>query len=546
MTCKNLQSFVILGSIIALSATLVGSPNVFAEEVSEYNMIGDVSPVLTFTFRDGVETYEFPVFKMGENFVSNSGASFSVEGTVTNSPLLHKALDDAYKYRLASGKGLEYQTKYFDVDVDFVKNDESVFALDYNNCSIDNYQVETLDSNDYESYFKDIGFAIVDKIDFECSGVTFDNPVEPMSSSTSFVDYGESGFKFANDVRTSVTFSFDHGMEKIEFPLFELASGYDELEEIVASELEATVDSDFKVEGIIDYYPRLYKAIDNARLVSGTGHGHNTDFEVLVEFTNGETTLRGFDFRDCRVSEFAVDTKTDKEEGFTGKSGFAVAHEIGFTCSGFKPINMYYDKLTENMAMWKKSNITNVYEEPIKNTDKGLKAVAVFDYSGGTETVEFSMFTQSKMMSATESTSSNEFVKKTTYPTFELRGIVGDYPMLYKFTDENRKIHKVIGTQNRNLVDVNINLIYDDSIVRSFEYSGCRTTDYVVSANPNSEESYVKNTFALENIFDFECQGYSPYNPTYNAMMNTHKKAQNTSSLDLVSTDRWAPGFYQQ
>jgi len=83
-------------------------------------MIGDVSPVLTFTFRDGVETYEFPVFEMGENFADNSGTSFSVEGTVTNSPLLHAAMDEAYKYRL-SNAAFDYQLKYFDVDASFVK-----------------------------------------------------------------------------------------------------------------------------------------------------------------------------------------------------------------------------------------------------------------------------------------------------------------------------------------------------------------------------------------------------------------------------------------
>ena len=446
-------------------------------------------------------------------------------------------MDDAYKYRFASGNGLEFQTKYFDVDVDFIKNNESVFVLDYNNCSIDNYQIETVDSNDWESYFKDVGFAIVDKIDFKCSGVTFDNHVVPMSSNTSFIDYGKSEFNFANNMRTTVTFSFDGGMEKMEFPVFELESGYEESTQIVTSE--------FKVEGIVEHYPRLYEAIDNARLVSGNGYGQNTDFEALVEFTNGENTLRGFDFRDCRVSEFEVATKTDKEEGYIGKTGFAVTQEIGFECSGFDPLNLHYDNLTDGMAKWETYGITNVYEAQIKNTDKGLKAVGTFDYSEGTESVEFTMFTQSKMLSATESTESNEFDKKTTYPTFELRGIIGDYPMLYKFTDENKKIHKVLGTQNKSLVDVTIDLMYGDNIVRSFDYSGCRTIDYEVLALPDKEESYVKNKFALENIFDFECQGYVPYNPMYDTMMSNYEKADNTSSLDLVSTDRWSPGFYQ-
>ncbi|WP_316504154.1 hypothetical protein [Nitrosopumilus sp.] len=540
MTCKNILKFTTLSSILAFSIIVIGISNSHAEEEEgdkNYNMVGDVKPVLTFTFRDGVETYEFPVFEMGENFVSNSGATFSVEGTVVNSPLLHKAMDDAYKYRLASGNGLEYQTKYFDVDVDFVKNDESIFMLDYSNCSIDNYQVETLDSNDYESYFKDVGFAIVDKIDFECSGVTFDNHVKPMSTSTSFVDYDESGFNFANSMRTSVTFSFDGGMEKMEFPLFYLESGYEESTQIVTAE--------FKVEGILDYYPRLYEAIDNARQVSGTSHNQNTDFEVLVEFTNGETVLRGFDFRDCRVSEFEIVTKTDKEEGFTGKSGFAVAHDIGFACSGFEPINMYYDGLTDGMAIWEQSHITNMYEEPIKNSDKDIRAVAVFSYPKGTETVEFSMFTQSDMLSATTD-GGDAFNRKTTYPTFEIRGIVGDYPMLYKFTDNNRQIHMVTGPQNRDLVDVDINLMHGDKVIRSFDYSDCRTVDYEVSTSPNSEESYVKDQFALENIFEFECQGYSPHNPMYDVMTNSNQKADTTSTMDLASTDKWAPGFYRE
>ena len=47
---------------------------------------------------------------MNENFISNSGVSFSVEGTVTKSPLLHEAMDEAYKYRL-SNSAFDYQFK---------------------------------------------------------------------------------------------------------------------------------------------------------------------------------------------------------------------------------------------------------------------------------------------------------------------------------------------------------------------------------------------------------------------------------------------------
>ena len=107
-------------SIVALfTVTSLGLSNAYAEESREYKMAGDVTPVLTFTFRDGIETHSFPVFNMGENFVSDSGVSFSVEGTVSNSPMLHKAMDEAYKYRF-SNAAFDHQFKYFDVTADFL------------------------------------------------------------------------------------------------------------------------------------------------------------------------------------------------------------------------------------------------------------------------------------------------------------------------------------------------------------------------------------------------------------------------------------------
>ena len=545
MTCKNKLNIATIVAIGILFSFSIGTTNIYAEENnSDYKMAGDVTPVLTFIFRDGVETHEFPVFKMGENLVSNSGATFSVEGTVTSSPLLHKAMDDAYKYRLVSSNGYEYQSKYFDVDVNFVANDESVMMLDYNNCRIDNYEIETLDSNDYESYFKEVGFAIVDKIDFECSGVNFENEVVPKSTSTLFTDYGPSGFNFANDMRTSATFSFEGGVEKIEFPVFELISGYEESSSSV-------ITAEFYLEGILNDYPLLYDAIDNSRQVSGIGSSFNTDFDTVVEFTNGESVLRGFDFRDCRVKDAQITTQFDKEEGFTGKSGFAVVHQLKFACSGFDPINMYYDGLRANVPVWKATHVENSYEEPIQNFDKGVKTVSTFTYADGSETIEFTMFGQNDVLIATENvfiddkatTENEEFTKKSKYPSFELRGVVGDYPMLYKITDDNRSILGVSGTQLRTLFDVDVNIVKDDEIIRSFTYSNCRVIDYEIHTDNDKEESYIKDKFALINIFDFECQGYHPGNPVYDAMFNSYEKAETQSSNDLRNTDQWPPGF---
>jgi hypothetical protein len=167
-----------------------GFSNAYAEENVKYEMIGDITPVLTFQFR---------------------------EGTVTHSPLLHKAMDESYIYRF-SNSAFDHQYKYFDIDADFMKEGKSILSIDYRNCRIDNYNVETLDSNDYESYFAKIGFAIVDKIDFVCSGLNSNNDVRQISANNSFTDYGKSGFKFANNMTTSVTFMFENGIEKNRIP----------------------------------------------------------------------------------------------------------------------------------------------------------------------------------------------------------------------------------------------------------------------------------------------------------------------------------------
>ena len=540
MTIKNVKHIVMFSIAVLFSLSSVELSNAFAEENREYKMIGDVTPVLTFTFRDGIEIYEFPVFEMNENFADNSGVSFSVEGSVTNSPLLHEAMDEAYKYRF-SNTAFDYQFKYFDVNADFVRNGESIISLDYNNCRIDNYHIETLDSNDFESYFKEVGFAVVDMIDFVCSGVNSSN--EASTQTESFTNYGESEFRFANNMKTSVTFIYDDGSEQIEFPVFNLVSAY--------AESVNNVVAEFKVEGLLEYYPLLYNAIDNSRAVSGNTYSSNLDFDAQVEFTNGEKTVRGLDFSKCTISDAKITTQRDKEEGFTGKSAFVLVHQLGFTCSGLSPVNMYYDELKGDTPIWKIKQLSNVFLEPIQNTDQGLKTVSTFTFADGIETIEFSMFKQNEILTSTEKVNDDNsdsdlaaeaFTRKTTYPTIEFRGIVGDYPLLYNHVDENRKIQGVSGTQYRALVDIDIDIVSDGQVIRGFNYVNCRAINYDVDTDANKEESYSKNKFALENLFDFECQGFHPNNPTYDAMFS-FEQANTESSKDLRNTDRWSPLF---
>jgi len=303
----------------------------------------------------------------------------------------------------------------------------------------------------------------------------------------------------------------------------------------------------------LNHYPLLQDAIDNSRNISGIGSSYNPAFNALVEFTNGESVLRGFNFSECRVSDAQITTQTDKEEGFTGKSGFVIVHQLGFTCSGISPVNMHFDGLTSDVPFWKTTYVTNTFEEPLQNTDKNMSVFTTFTFDSGMETIEFSMFKQNEMLTATEDIfissshidSNDNFDRKTTYPTLELRGIVGDYPILYDYVDDNRKVQGVSGASQRELIDIDVNLVYDDEVIRGFNYSNCRPVDYTVETDPDHEESYVKNKFALENIFDFECSGYTSNNPVYDAMFNV-EKANTPSTFDLRNTDKWGPGFSVQ
>jgi len=130
--------------------------------------------------------------------------------------------------------------------------------------------------------------------------------------------------------------------------------------------------------------------------------------------------------------------------------------------------------------------------------------------------------------------------------SFELEGIVGDYPMLYNSVDDNLKLTSTTGANNfLDLFQVDIELMDGDKVIRGFNYVDCRVIDYNVKTQRDKEESYFKG-FALSNTFEFECQGYHPNHPLYDAMFNTYDSTKTLSSTDLRDTHDWEPGFYME
>lgn len=494
----------------------------------EYDFVAGIHNEVTFHFRNGIETVNFPVFSTTSDIVSNIGSSFEVEGVVGNNPYLHKALDEAYLYRMSTltgGNSFEYDYRYFDVDVNVVQNESILKSFKYNNCEISGYGLSTL-TDDYESYLaSNTGFAIINNIQFRCSGVGINLAYDKSdlnSVSRSFTDYGSLPFTFAEDVRAFLTFEFDHGSEKIESVIFTLTSGFNEAN---------NGNPSFQIITAVLPHPLIDNAIDKSQKVSGMASTFNEDFDVSVEFTNSQETLRGLDFKDCIVSGYDILTLRDKEEGYTGKRGFATAEILDVVCSGLTPVNPAFDNLSDAKES-RSSQMSNTYTTNSYNMGNGPHMITTFDFNSGTEIVDFPEFYQGNLIARAN-------------PTFTLVGVPGVTPLLYDVVDRTLEYgSKSTGVSSSvELFDVDLVLVYDDDIVRGFDYTKCRIVDYVVRTEHDGEESFYKG-FALTDEFYFECQGYKPFNPKYDALFDTpHAKTESSLNWKEKQRDTWGSNF---
>jgi hypothetical protein len=267
----------------------------------------------------------------------------------------------------------------------------------------------------------------------------------------------------------------------------------------------------------------LASAIDLARDNRDLAIGSNVDFKVIATFEQetpeGNKLLRGIYYDDCRVVGSGITTYYDKEEPFATVGGFAVNQAIDFDCAGMTPLNPKYD---ENM----KSN--EQHRDYLMAS--GIHAISEFRFHDNTiETIDFPIFKQHQILSKSN-------------PTFQLTGMIGDYPSLYKQVDDTINNGNTFGVSlSDELFDVNVNLQQGEKTVRGFSYSDCRITDYSVDTQKGNEEGFFF-WFALDNTFEFECSGYTPKNPSYDTISDPVEK-KSTSTLDLRDTQTWGYKF---
>ena len=162
----------------------------------------------------------------------------------------------------------------------------------------------------------------------------------------------------------------------------------------------------------------------------------------------------------------------------------------------------------------------------------GPHVIATFDFDTDLEVVDFPEFYQANSLGKAN-------------PTFSLVGVPSTTPLLYDAVDHTLdNPAKSTGINSlEGLFDVNLVLVNDGEVVRGFDYDQCHIVNYVVKTEHDLEESFYRG-FALTNEFYFECLGYDPYDPAFDALSEI-PKVQTRSSIDYQSEQRqsWGPGF---
>lgn len=146
-----------------------------------------------------------------------------------------------------------------------------------------------------------------------------------------------------NDVKIYTEFTFRDAVEQSNgFQIYHQVSGFDRINDSAA----------FMLSGAVDYdRVYLYKAADMTSIRGVTNIQHNYgQFDVDVHLQKDGISFRSFEYTDCSIVDYKVDTLFDKEEGWTTSKGFTTVDEFEFECNGYSPINPLFDSMGSNVV----------------------------------------------------------------------------------------------------------------------------------------------------------------------------------------------------
>jgi len=174
MVTKALVFYVVV-LVTTLSVVITPATDIIAQKISEnkYILADDVTVTAIFHLYEGIEISEFQVFDQIAGFDKpNETPQFRLERIVGETPLLHHIADQTYKRK---GIGLDYDGKFFDVEVIVSQNGKPLRLFEYKRCQISNYAVDT-GVDVAEAWTTAQGFSVRDVFEFVCQGYT---PISP-------------------------------------------------------------------------------------------------------------------------------------------------------------------------------------------------------------------------------------------------------------------------------------------------------------------------------------------------------------------------------
>ena len=174
-----------------------------------------------------------------------------------------------------------------------------------------------------------------------------------------------------------------------------------------------------------------------------------------------------------------------------------------------------------------------------------LAPIQIFSQTGGfgTTTTEATYRGTGTGFSATNTSTDGGERTGRSKPAFTLEKVVGGTPYLYEAADQAQKYINNGGMEYQyKFFDVTVYLTAGGDKLRTFQYTDCQMKNYVVTTRSDNEEGYTGKGFVLVDQFAFECDGYTPLNPSMDKL-NIVEHSKTISSGDLRSTDKWASGF---
>ena len=142
---------------------------------------------------------------------------------------------------------------------------------------------------------------------------------------------------FVENITTTALFEFKDGTEMMPIQQFTQTSGFG------SKSSHSRQTPTFTMEKIVGATPLLYAAADEA-YANVSGEYPTKDFTVTVFEAAGGDVYRSFEYKNCLITNYVVVTRSDNEEGYTGK-GFAVVDQFTFECRGYELLNPILDKM---------------------------------------------------------------------------------------------------------------------------------------------------------------------------------------------------------